>query len=260
MITGITHEINNPISFLSGNLIHTQQYIQDLIEHIQQYQDCYPDPKVEIKQHAAEIELEYLLEDLPQMISSMSTGVKRIQEISQSMRIFSRADHEQKVRFDLHEGIDSTLLILKHRLKANDQRPKINIVKNYCDLSEILGLPGQLNQVFMNILANAVDVFDEMGQSQISTGTKLNYQIVIQTEIIPSEEAVLVHIRDNGCGMSETIRERIFDHLFTTKSVGKGTGLGLSISKQIIEDGHNGKLICNSQLNEGTEFVIMLPL
>ncbi|MGL5081748.1 MAG: sensor histidine kinase [Microcoleaceae cyanobacterium] len=260
MMAGITHEINNPIGFLSGNLLHAHEYIQDLLEHLQLYQESYPNPGLKIQQHSKTIELDYVVKDLPDLISSMQVGAERIQDISRSMRIFSRADTEQKVTFNLHEGIDSTLLILKHRLKANQQRPEIKIIKNYDNLPEIQGFPGQLNQVFMNILANSIDVFDEMSEIQAPTTTQADYRITIQTEEILAQKIVAVRIRDNGCGMPESVSARIFDNLFTTKAVGKGTGLGLSIAKQIVEKQHDGKLICNSQPNQGTEFVIELPL
>ena len=223
------------------------------------YQEKFPEPGEEIVENAEEIDLDYVLEDLPKLISSMKTGVNRIKEISTSMRIFARSDKDQKVAFDVHEGIDSTLLILKHRLKANEKRPEIQILKEYGDFPEILGFPGQLNQVFMNIIANAIDVFDEI--SQKSEKIQDNpYQIWIKTEIIKSQKAVDIRIKDNGCGMSEAVKSKIFDHLFTTKGVGKGTGLGLSISRQIVVEKHGGNLSCHSELGKGTEFVIEIPL
>lgn len=263
MMAGITHEIKNPVSFLSGNLIYAQEYIQALVEHLHLYQKNYPNPVLEIKQHSKKNELDYLQQDLPKLINSLRIGVDRIQEISQSMRIFSRSDAENQVKFDLRKGLDSTLLILKHRLKANASRSGIEVIRNYDELPDVMGFPGQLNQVFMNILANAIDVFDEVGEAQSSTQAQRNRQatnqILIRTRFIAADNTVVVRIQDNGPGMSEAVKEKVFDHLFTTKEVGKGTGLGLSISRQIVEETHGGKLTCISELDKGTEFIIELP-
>lgn len=202
-----------------------------------------------------------MLEDLPELILSMKTGVNRIRNISSSMRTFSRSDTTQKVVFDIHEGIDSTLLILKHRLKANEHRPEIEVIKNEGSLPPIKCYPGQLNQVFMNILANAIDVFDEMSQLR-GNSQSLNlenfYKIWIDTRFLPENKVIEIRIKDNGCGMPEEVQKQIFDHLFTTKPVGKGTGLGLSISRQIIEEKHSGQLSCISTPGKGTEFVIKI--
>ncbi|NER08576.1 MAG: HAMP domain-containing histidine kinase, partial [Okeania sp. SIO3C4] len=224
------------------------------------YEQNHP-PGATVTAHREDIELEYILEDLPEMLAAIKTGVKRIAEISKSMRIFSRGDREQKVTFDLHEGIDSTLLILKHRWKGNYKRPEINIIKDYGDLPEILGFPGQLNQVFMNIIANAIDMFDEMSEGRSMTEIKQNpYSIMLKTNLDNATQMVKISIQDNGCGMSEEVKNKIFNHLFTTKEVGKGTGLGLSIARQIVEEKHDGKLSCYSQLGKGTEFVIEIPI
>ncbi len=260
MMSGITHEINNPLCFVSGNINQVEEALQEVLEHLEIYQQNHP-PGEAVTAHAEEIELEYLLEDLPEMVSSMKTGVNRIKEISQSMRIFSRADQEKTVEFDLHEGLESTLLILRHRLKANEKRPEIRVIKNYGDLPKINGFPGQLNQVFMNILANAVDVFDEMSQKQSIAEIKQNlYQITLKTGLNPVRKTVKIHIQDNGCGMPEKVKSKVFEHLFTTKVVGKGTGLGLSIARQIVVDKHGGKLECNSTVGVGTEFIIQIPV
>ncbi|MGB3510863.1 MAG: AAA family ATPase [Microcoleaceae cyanobacterium] len=260
MMSGITHEINNPLGFVSGNISQAQEGIQELLNYLEIYHKYHP-PGEQVKAYAEEVELEYTLEDLPEMICSMQTGVNRITEISKSMRIFSRSDREQKVNFDLHEGIDSTLLILTHRLKGNEKRPEIQILKDYEDLPQIIGFPGQLNQVLMNILANAIDVFDEMSQERSMTQMKQNpYLIMLKTNLDPVNQIVKISIQDNGCGMSEEVKNQIFNHLFTTKEVGKGTGLGLSIARQIVEEKHGGKLSCYSQLGKGTEFVIEIPM
>jgi signal transduction histidine kinase len=261
LMAGINHEINNPVGFVSGNLNHIEEYLQDLTEHLQLYQKMFPQPGSEIEQHAEEIELDYLLEDLPEMLSSMKTGMHRIREISTSMRIFSRADKDQKVSFDIHEGIDSTLLILKHRLKSKDHRPEIKITKQYGDIPQMMGFPGQLNQVFMNIIANAIDVFDEMSESMTLEDMKTrSCQIDIGTELSLDQKQVMIQIQDNGQGMPDHVKAKIFDNLFTTKAVGKGTGLGLSLSRQIIEEKHEGKIKCESSVGTGTKFIIIIPL
>lgn len=202
--------------------------------------------------------MEDLLEDLFKMITSMQTGVNRIQDISASMRIFSRADQDQKVAFDLHESIDSTLLILKYRLKGNERRPEIQILKDYENLPKIMGFPGALNQVFMNIIAKGIDVFDEMSQQREDMNAN-SPQIWITTANNISNQAILIRIQYNGGGMSKAVKHKIFDHLFTTKEVGKGTGLGLAISRQIVKEKHGGQFICHSEIGEGTEFMIEIP-
>ncbi|MGB3532057.1 MAG: AAA family ATPase [Microcoleaceae cyanobacterium] len=259
MMSGITHEINNPLGFVSGNLNQLEDALNDVLEHLDIYQQNHS-PAEAVTAHAEEIELEYLLEDLPEMVTSMKTGVNRIQEISKSMRIFSRADQENRVEFDLHEALDSTLLILKHRLKASEKRPEIQVIKEYGDFAKIHGFPGQLNQVFMNILANAIDMFDEMADKQSIDEIKQNqYQITLKTELDSVNKTVSIQIQDNGCGMPEDVKAKVFEHLYTTKAVGKGTGLGLSIARQIIVNKHSGKLECHSKVGEGTTFIIQIP-
>ncbi|MDB9312404.1 ATP-binding protein [Spirulina sp. CS-785/01] len=261
LVSGITHEINNPIGFISGNLQLMEEYLRDLIEHLQLYQTRYPQPDLSIVQHGQEIDLEYLISDFLQLIHSMREGTQRIREISVSMRTFSRADTKRKVEYDLHEGLDNTVTILRHRLKADSHRPPIQVVKEYGDLPPVVCYPGQINQVFMNILANAIDALEESSQA-------LSYQelekhppkIVIQTAVNPTSQQAVIRIRDNGGGIPPEIKRQIFDYLFTTKPAGKGTGLGLSISYQIITEKHQGRLICKSEVGVGTDFVIVLPL
>ncbi len=261
LVAGIAHEINNPVGFIAGNLQYVRQYAENLINLTQLYQKKYPTPVPEIVEEISNSEFDYLVEDLPQLIDSMEAGTSRIAEISQSMRVFSRADSSNKVRFNIHEGIDSTLLILKYRLKANDKRPAIEVVKNYGSLPEIECYPGQLNQVFMNIIANAIEALEESNLKQSSIEKKANInRITIITEYIKNNQTVNIRIQDNGIGIEPTVQKRIFDYLFTTKTVGKGTGLGLSISRQIIEENHQGHLSCNSLIGQGTEFIITLPL
>lgn len=259
LVATVAHEINNPLSFISGNLTHAELYIKNLIAHLQLYQDKFPTPGAEIADHAEDIDLEFLMEDLCQLISSMKKGTDRIVQISVSLRNFSRADTKNKVAADIHEGIDTTLMILKHRLKARKNIPEIEIVKEYGELPLVECYSGQLNQVFMNILANAIDVFDEDSIGRDGTKRKANHDIItICTEA--NSQHVTIRIKDNGPGMSSEVIQQIFDYLFTTKPAGKGTGLGLSISRQIVEKKHGGKLTVISAPGQGAEFVIALPL
>lgn len=259
LVSGVAHEINNPIGFLNGSINNARDYVRDLLAHLALYQQHYPTPAAAIQNHAAEIDLEFLTEDLPKLLDSMEGAADRIKSISTSLRTFSRADTEHKVCANLHDGIDSTLLILKYRLKANEFRPAIAVIQNYGELPPVACFPGQLNQVFMNILANAIDIFDEMAQAQSYDYLEANpQQITIRTSVV--EDRVQIAIRDNGKGMSEAVKARIFDHLFTTKEVGKGTGLGLAIARQIVVENHGGNLSCTSSLGQGTEFLIELPL
>jgi protein kinase len=192
------------------------------------------------------------------MLASMQIGCDRIKGISTSLRVFSRADRDHKVPFDIHEGIDSTLLILKHRLKANEHRPEIKVITHYGDLPQIYCFPGQLNQVFVNIIANAIDALDESNTGRSKAEIKLNpHRITITTSL--ENEQVKIAIADNGKGMNEEVKQKIFDDLFTTKAVGKGTGLGLAIAQSIIVEKHQGAIEVNSTLGKGTEFVIRVP-
>ena len=193
------------------------------------------------------------------MIDSMSMACERLKNISTSLRTFSRADKDYKVLFNIHEGIDSTILILKHRLKANEKRPAIEVITKYDNLPQIECFPGQLNQVFMNIIANAIDALEESNNRRFFEDIKANSNWIKITTLVRDNQ-VKVAIADNGTGMDEQVKQKIFDHLFTTKAVGKGTGLGLAIAQQIIVEKHNGSLKVNSTLGEGTEFVITLPI
>ncbi|BAY15479.1 multi-sensor signal transduction histidine kinase [Anabaenopsis circularis NIES-21] len=259
LVAGVAHEMNNPLGFIAASLKQAKPTFNDIVEHLKLYQETCSDQSEEILDHAQEIDLEYSLEDLPKMLDSMTLACDRLKNISTSLRTFSRADKDYKVPFNIHEGIDSTILILKHRLKANEQRPAIEIVNHYGNLPQIECFPGQLNQVFMNILANAIDALEEsnLGRNFEEIKAQPN-RISITTSL--ENNLVKIAIADNGKGMNESIKQRIFDNLFTTKAVEKGTGLGLAIARQIVEETHSGKLSCNSVINEGTEFLIEIPV
>lgn len=260
LVAGVAHEINNPVGFIAGNLEPAQKYVQDLFHLINLYQQKYPNPDLEIQAEIAAIDLEYVREDLPKLILSMQEGVQRIRSISDSLRSFSRADTESKIAFNIHEGLDSTILILKHRLKANNTRPAIEVVKNYGDIPPIPCFAGQLNQVFMNLLANAIDALEESNFGRNFQEIKAHPNcITVSTSMSQDKNSVLIRIQDNGVGMSEQVRQKIFDHLFTTKAIGKGTGLGLSIARQIVVEKHGGTLEVNSTPGLGAEFVITIP-
>ncbi|MGH1396718.1 MAG: AAA family ATPase [Trichormus sp.] len=259
LVAGVAHEINNPIGFLNGSINNSKEYVQDLLGHLALYQQHYPNPVEPIQDNAEDIDLEFLSEDLPKLLDSMKGATNRITNISNSLRTFSRADTEYKIRANLHEGLDSTLLILKYRLKANEHRPAIQVIQDFGDLPRIECFPGQLNQVFMNVLANAIDMFDEMAQNQSFKELEAHpQQLTIRTEVISNQ--VFIRIRDNGKGMTQEVQEKIFDHLFTTKAVGKGTGLGLAIARQIVVEKHGGSLNVWSELGQGTEFTVQIPV
>jgi len=258
LVAGIAHEVNNPIGFLNGSINNTKDYVQELFEYLDTYQSQQP-PNDVVQESAEEIELEFILEDLPKLLDSMQNATDRIKKISNSLRTFSRTDADKKTSANLHEGLDSTLLILKYRLKANEQRPAIQVIKEYGELPEVDCFPSQLNQAFMNILANAIDAFEEVNQGKTYAEIEVNPNcITICTSIV--KEQVTIQLKDNGCGMKPEIRERIFEQGFTTKDVGKGTGLGMAIARQIVEEKHGGTLTCHSELGKGTTFTILLPL
>ncbi|MBE9117769.1 GAF domain-containing protein [Lusitaniella coriacea LEGE 07157] len=253
LVAGIAHEINNPINFISANLSHTCGYVEDLLDLVKLYQQNNPNPSVEIEEKTEEIDLEFIDNDLPKILNSMKFGTERIHQIVLSLRIFSRLDEAEMKPVNLHEGIDSALALLQHRLKATPERPEIKTIREYGDLPLVECYGAKLNQVFMHLLNNGIDALEIPHEGNKNTPT-----LHIKTEAI-GENAV-IRISDNGMGIPEETRSRIFDPFFTTKEPGKGTGLGLSISYQIIFEDHKGRLSCHSQPNQGTEFKIEIPL
>ncbi|MBD6614679.1 response regulator [Komarekiella sp. 'clone 1'] len=290
LVAGIAHEINNPVNFIYGNLIHTKKYIEDLLKLLKLYEVYTPVAHQEIQDFSELIELDFIKEDIPKILSSMMLGAERIQEIVRSLRIFSRLDEAEIKEVDLHVGIDSTLMILHHRLRATHERPAIEVVKEYGELVPIECYAGQLNQVFLNILSNAIDAIEEkINHPQIlklektevdklislsSSYTKLSNpdsiflkckiyftpQIKINTELTEDKKTILIQITDNGIGMSQKVQQRVFEQFFTTKDVGKGTGLGLAIAHQIIVEKHRGTLEVKSVPGHGSQFTIAIPI
>lgn len=254
LVAGIAHEINNPVNFIHANLSHLQEYTNNILQVLSCYREQYPEPSNEIQSLLEEADIEYIAEDLPKLCSSLSIGTQRIQSIVLSLRSFSRLDEAEMKPVDIHDGIEGTLMILKHRLKTDSSKIGINIVKEYGELPLVQCYAGQLNQVFMNLLANAIDELKSIKPSSEEDNTKT---IAITTQTI-EHDWVKISIKDDGNGIPPGILDKLFDPFFTTKPVGKGTGLGLSISYKIIEK-HCGKLYCNSILGEGAEFVIELP-
>jgi signal transduction histidine kinase len=289
LVAGVAHEINNPVTFIYANLSHAENYTQDILNLLTLYQQQYPSPTPEIQSQIAAIDLEFLIEDLPKLLSSMKVGAERICEIVGSLRNFSRLAEADMKSVDIHEGLDSTLTILQNRLKAQGRHPGIQVIKEYSNLPKVECYAGQLNQVFMNLLSNSIDAIasrfaddaleklnidplnvecdsphlatptislDNLSPSHLSPTTPY---IRIRTEVVKDQQ-VAIWIADNGSGMTEQIQARLFDPFFTTKPVGAGTGLGLSISYQIVVKKHGGQLQCWSELGQGTEFLIQIPL
>jgi signal transduction histidine kinase len=260
LVAGVAHEINNPVNFIYGNLQHAHEYTQELIHCLQLYQQNYPEPLPEIKSFLQDKDINFLFKDIPNIFQSMQSGTDRILEIVMSLRNFSRLDEAEIKSVNIHEGIDSTLMILQNRLKFSSDYPSIQIVKDYDKLPLVECYPGQLNQVFMNLLANAIDALEEHNQKRTAAEIKAHPSKITISTSYAGTDALAITITDNGIGIPEELIPHLFEPFFTTKSVGKGTGLGLSISYQIVTDKHCGKLYCHSQSGEGTEFVIEIPI
>jgi GAF domain-containing protein len=261
LVAGIAHEINNPINFIYGNLSHVSEYTEHLLSTLNLYQEKFPEPGVEIEKQAKSIDLDFITEDLPKTLDSMESGAERILKLVESLRSFSRLDHAEMKPVDVHEGIDSALLILQHRLKLKPDCPAIEVIRKYGNLPDVECYAAQLNQVFMNLLGNAIDAIETECKENYSGNDTKHYRphIVIQTQVLQRGK-ILICINDNGCGVSKEMRSRVFDPFFTTKDLGKGTGLGLSISYQIIVEKHGGKIECFSEPGKGTEFWIEIPI
>ncbi|WP_323313988.1 c-type heme family protein [Anabaena cylindrica] len=262
LVAGIAHEINNPLSFIDGNINHASNYTTDLLKLIELFQQTYPQPDSKIQEYIDKIELAFISEDLSKLFSSMKIGSNRITEIVLNLRNFSRLDEAEMKSVNLHQGIESSLAILQHRLKANADHPTIEVIPNYGDLPLVECYPRQLNQVFMNLLNNAIDaLIFPLENNTIKDEKETNFtpQILIHTEM-ENTESVRVNITDNGSGMTEKVVSQIFNPFFTTKPIGKGTGLGLSISYKIIVERHQGLIWCKSQIGKGTTFYIQIPV
>ncbi|WP_256995807.1 sensor histidine kinase [Halomicronema hongdechloris] len=256
LVAGVAHEINNPASFIHGNLTYASTYIQDLLDIITLYQQHYPNPPAGLQEAIDAVDLAFIQSDLPKLLQSMQVGSDRINEIVRSLRTFSRLEEGDFKPADIHDGIDSTLMILKHRLKMATGNG-IQVVKHYAPLDPIDCRLGQLNQVFMNILTNAIDALQDQGAAP-SSPSQQPPTIEIRTRSL-SPDWIAIHIFNNGPSIDTEIHSKLFDPFFTTKSVGQGTGLGLSISYQIVTEHHRGRLYCHSKANWGTEFILELP-
>jgi len=259
LVAGIAHEINNPINFIHGNVNHIKHYTADVMEFLALYQEIYPDPDPRIVAAAEKLDIEFIQTDFPKIIDSMNLGTNRIQKIVSSLRNFSRVDESEFKVIDIHEGIESTLLILKHRLKDPSGKLNVQITRNYGKLPMVECYPSQLNQVFMNILANAIDAFDNNNSNTDKDDSSQPHQIEIQSQVV-NDNWIKISITDNGVGMSEAILKQVFNPFFTTKEIGKGTGMGLPISYTIITEKHSGRLECVSQPGQGTQFNIYIPI
>ena len=252
LVAGIAHEVNNPAAFIYGNLSHVSQYTQNLLELVELYQQYYPVPVLEIKAKSEDVDLEFLSEDLSKLLTSMQVGAERIRDIVKSLRSFSRLDESEVKAVNIHEGLDSTLMILQSRLNGSPKYAGIEVIKEYGNLPDIECYAGQLNQVFMNILTNAIDALENRD--------RVEKKIIRITTSLYKSDRVRISIADNGCGMTEEVKQRLFDPFFTTKPIGKGTGMGLSISYQIVTIEHRGRLYCISEPGAETEFLIEIPL
>ncbi|MFW9260980.1 ATP-binding protein [Nostoc sp. CALU 546] len=260
LVAGVAHEINNPVNFIYGNLTHVNEYTLGLLELVELYQKSNVNPTSEVQAHIEAIDLDFMTEDLPKILTSMKMGANRIREIVLSLRNFSRLDEADMKPVNIHEGIDSTLLILQNRLKQTSGNAGIEIIKEYGDIPLVECYAGQLNQVFMNLISNAIDALDSYNSKRTIEDIEAKpSQIVIHTQLRDLDR-ITVQIADNGPGMTEVVKQRLFDPFFTTKAAGKGTGLGLAISAQIITEKHNGAIWCISEPGQGAEFWVEIPI
>jgi PAS domain S-box-containing protein len=257
MVAGLAHEINNPITFISGNISFAHQYLEDLLQLISLYQQHYPQPSREILDWMDEIELEFLIQDLPKLLISIEAGANRIKNIIHSLRNFARLDEAEMKRVNIHEGIDNTLLILQHRLNAASAPHEIQVIKEYGDIPPVECYAGQLNQVFLSLLNNAIDAITEYQKVKPFDLDRIKPTILIRTVVLESDW-IQIEVIDNGLGIPDTVKQHLFEPFFTTKPVGKGTGLGLATSYQIVKK-HGGKLTCHSVVGQGAKFVIEIP-
>lgn len=260
LVAGVAHEINNPVSFIYGNIDPAREYISELLGLLDLYQSEYPQPTQAIASEIEDMDLEFMIEDLPKLLESMKVGAERIGEIVLSLRNFSRMDEAQIKDVDIHDGIDSTLRLLQNRLKAQPEHPEIIVVKEYGKLPLVECYAGQLNQVFMNLLSNAIDALEERDRRRTSAEINAHPSTITIGSYVINSNRIAIFIADNGPGIPEVVRDRIFDPFFTTKPVGKGTGLGLAISYQVVVEKHLGSLRCNSIPGKGTEFLVEIPV
>ncbi len=256
LVAGVAHEINNPVGFISGNIDHAWDYTQDLLRLIHAYQSAYPNPPADLAAMIEAVDLDFLMADFPKLLESMRVGAERITNIVTSLRTFSRMDEAEIKAVNLHDGLDSTVMILQHRLKAHGDRPGITLHRHYDDLPPVECYAGQLNQVFMNLISNAIDALEE----QLEEGTQSTPPSITLVTQRVSDRQVRITIADNGPGIPEDVRRHIFEPFYTTKPIGKGTGIGLSISYQIVTDRHQGTLECESEPGNGTAFHITIPI
>jgi len=260
LVAGIAHEINNPVNFIHANIDYLNQYTKQLLDLVTLYEHEYPEPNSKIVDRIQEIDLDFMAEDLRKLVGSMQVGTERIRQIVLSLRNFSRLDESAMKPVDIHAGIESTLLILQHRLKSHDSRPEIEVIKEFGKLPLVECYASQLNQVFMNIIANGIDAIEERCHKwSVSEAEKNPGRITILTGVTP-QNTVMVEISDNGTGIPDEIVDRICNPFFTTKAVGKGTGLGMSIVHSIVVEKHKGKIECISQMGRGTTFKIQIPI
>lgn len=254
MVSGIAHEINNPVNFIHGNLKYLNTCVDDLLGLSSVYQEAYPQPSEVVQKELEDIDLDFLQKDIPKLLKSMTVGTERIREIVKSLRNFSRLDEAAVKEADIHDGLESTLMILQHRLQATSDRPAVNLVRCYGQLPPVECYAGQLNQVFMNIIVNALDAMESCDAADTPS------TLTLTTQFNSKQQTVLIAIGDNGSGIPTAALNKIFDPFFTTKPVGKGTGLGMSISHQIITEHHQGTLTCASKPGQGSTFTITIPI